>query len=134
MLDRRQLMTRVAGAVIAGLAAPRRAGAQVPPIALSDRVWLITSGGTNVLAVATPDGIILVDSGAPDRSDAVITGLKSLPGGANVRTAFNTHYHAENTGGNEVLRQGGATIVAHENTRIWTATPVWNPAEDRYRA
>src|SRR6185436_16364184 len=22
---------------------------------------------------------------------------------------------------------------AHENTRLWMATPVWNPAEDRYR-
>ena len=27
----------------------------------------------------------------------------------------------------------GATIVAHENTRLWMATPVWIPAEDRYR-
>jgi len=45
-----------------------------------------------------------------------------------VRTVFNTHYHPENTGANEVLRQGGATIVAHENTRLWMATPVWNPA------
>jgi len=94
---------------------------------------LITSAGTNVLALSTPDGLVLVDSGAPDRSDALIAGLKSLSGGAGVRTVFNTHYHPENTGANEVLRQGGATIVAHENTRLWMATPVWNPAEDRYR-
>ena len=30
-------------------------------------------------------------------------------------------------------RQAGATIVAHENTRLWMATPTWLPAEDRYR-
>ena len=46
---------------------------------------------------------------------------------------FNTHWHPENTGANDILRQGGATIVAHENTRLWMATPVWIPAEDRYR-
>jgi glyoxylase-like metal-dependent hydrolase (beta-lactamase superfamily II) len=76
---------------------------------------------------------VLVDSGAPDRIDALIAELKALSGGGSVRTVFNTHYHPENTGANEVLRQGGATIVAHENTRLWMATPVWNPAEDRYR-
>jgi glyoxylase-like metal-dependent hydrolase (beta-lactamase superfamily II) len=134
MLDRRQLMTRVAGAVMAGLAIPRRGAAQAATTALSDRLSLITSGGTNVLALSTPDGLVLVDSGAPDRSDALIAGLKSLSGGSgSVRTVFNTHYHPENTGANEMLRQGGATIVAHENTRLWMATPVWNPAEDRYR-
>ena len=47
---------------------------------------------------------------------------------------FNTHWHPENTGANEALRQAGATIVAHENSRLWMATPTWIPAEDRYRA
>jgi cyclase len=133
MLNRRQLLTRLAGAVIAGTATPRRGAAQAATTALGDRLSLITSAGTNVLGLSTPDGLVLVDSGAPDRSDALIAGLKSLSGGAGVRTVFNTHYHPENTGANEVLRQGGATIVAHENTRLWMATPVWNPAEDRYR-
>jgi cyclase len=133
MLNRRQLLTRLAGAVIAGTATPRRGAAQASTTALGDRLSLITSAGTNVLVLSTPDGLVLVDSGAPDRSDALIAGLKWLSGGAGVSTVFNTHYHPENTGANEVLRQGGATIVAHENTRLWMATPVWNPAEDRYR-
>ena len=126
-------MTRVVGGVIAGLAVPRRGAAQDAPIALSDRVSLITSAGSNVLALSTPDGLVLVDSGASGRSDALIAALKALSGRSSVRTVFNTHYHPENTGGNEVLRHGGATIVAHENTRLWMASPVWNPAEDRYR-
>jgi cyclase len=125
-------MTRVVGAVIAGLAIPRRGAAQVTTTALSDRLSLITSGGTNVLALSTSDGLVLLDSGAPDRSDALIAALGSVSGG--VHTVFNTHYHTENTGANEVLRQRGAAILAHENTRLWMATPVWNPAEDRYRS
>src|SRR5262245_48527418 len=142
MLDRRQLITRVVGAVIAGLALPRRGTAQATTTALGDRLSLITSGGTNVLALSTPDGLVLVDSGAPDRSDALVSALESLRGSVrlkpdttygSVRTVFNTHNHPENTAANEMLRQGGATIIAHENTRLWMATPVWNPAEDRYR-
>ena len=38
--------------------------------------------------------------------------LRQLSRQARVATLFNTHWHPENTGANEVLRQGGATIVA----------------------
>ena len=138
MVDRRQFITRVVGTAMAGVAMPRLAAAQVGPLssttALSDRLSLITSGGTNVLALATSDGLVLVDSGAPDRTDALMAMLRAmLLEAGKVHTLFNTHYHPENTGGNEMLGQRGATIVAHENTRLWMATPVWNPAEDRYR-
>ena len=134
MVDRRQFITRVVGAAIAGVAVPRLSAAQAGTIALSDRLSLISAGGTNVLALSTSDGLVIVDSGAPDRSDALMATLRALSLSAgNVRTVFNTHYHLENTGGNETLRQAGATIVAHENTRLWMATPVWVPAEDRYR-
>jgi cyclase len=51
-----------------------------------------------------------------------------------VHTVFNTHFHPANTGGNEALREGGAAIVAHENTRLWMSTPVWIPDQDSYRA
>jgi cyclase len=50
-----------------------------------------------------------------------------------VSTVFNTHFHPDHTGGNEALRQAGAAVIAHENTRLWMATPTWLPAEDRYR-
>ena len=134
MVDRRQFITRVAGAAMAGVAIPRLSAAQFGATALSQRLSLITSGGTNVLALAASDGLVLVDSGAPERSEALMTMLRdlSLPA-STVRTVINTHYHLENTGANEMLREAGATIVAHENTRLWMATPVWSPAEDRYR-
>jgi glyoxylase-like metal-dependent hydrolase (beta-lactamase superfamily II) len=55
-------------------------------------------------------------------------------GASRDRAVFNTHFPPDNTGGNAVLRAGGAAIVAHENTRIWMATPVWVPDQDAYRA
>jgi cyclase len=133
MLDRRQLMTGVVASLL-GLALSRRMTAQpADRVALNDRLSLLTSGGTNVLVLASPDGLVLVDSGAPDRSDALMASLRSLTPGQGATTLFNTHWHVENTGANEIFRQNGATIVAHENTRLWMATPTWMPAEDRYR-
>ena len=127
MLDRRQFLTGVVGGVLGGLALPRASTAQ-----LGDRLSLVTSGGTNVLALSTADGLVVVDSGTPALSDPLMASLRPLSGGR-VRTVFNTHWHADNTGANELLRQSGADVVAHENTRLWMATPTWLPDEDRYR-
>ena len=137
MFDRRQLLTGVVGGLLGsavGTAVFPRAGRaqQAGPVAFSDRLSLHTTGRTNVLALSTADGLVLVDSGAPELSVPLTAALPPLAGRA--ITVFNTHFHAEHTGGNERLREAGATIVAHENTRLWMATPTWLPAEDRYRA
>ena len=133
-MDRRQLLTRLAGGLLGGLVLPSRVrGQQADVVRLSDRLSLVTTGRTNVLALSTTDGLVVVDSGASDRSERVIGSLRQLAGGTRVAKAFNTHWHLENTGANDALRQDGATIVAHENTRLWMATPGWVPAEDRYR-
>lgn len=134
MLDRRQLLTGVAASLLGSLVRPRRGAAQqTGSLALTDRLALVTSGGTNVLAFVSPDGLVVVDSGTPDRSDALMASLRAVTPGGGVRTLFNTHWHAENTGANQIFRQNGAAIVAHENTRLWMATPTWMPTEDRYR-
>jgi len=134
MLDRRQLMTGVVASLFGSLVLPRRSAAQQTGLlTLTDRLSLVTSGGTNVLAFASSDGLVLVDSGAPDRSDALMASLRALTPDVRARTLFNTHWHAENTGANQIFRQNGAAVVAHENTRLWMATPTWLPDEDRYR-
>ena len=132
MLDRRELLLGAVGGLLGGMVVPRRAAAQQPRVQLTDRLSVVTTGRTNVLALTAPDGLVVVDSAEPDVSDLLIGQLKQLPGGR-VNTVFNTHWHPANTGANEALRQAGATIVAHENTRLWMATPTWIPSEDRYR-
>lgn len=130
---RRQFLGGMAAGLIGQLMLPHWTSAQQSDVtALTDRLSLLTTGGTNVVALKTGDGAVIVDSGTPERSPQLMGTLRQMPGGR-VATVFNTHWHAENTGANEVLGLSGATIVAHENTRLWMATPVWIPAEDRYR-
>jgi len=109
---------------IAGLflgAAPRKLRAQN----LTEKLTIVDGGGSNVLAFSTGDGLVLVDSGAPKSGDKA-TALKQ------VKTLFNTHYHIDQTGNNEVFAAAGAKIIAHERTREWMSTDYWVPAEDRY--
>jgi cyclase len=116
------------------LQARQAAGApQAEITTLSGRLSLVTSAGTNVLALATEDGLVLVDSGAPGLGDRLIASLQQLAPGRRVATVFNTHWHPENTGGNDTLAASRPAILAHENTRLWMSTPTWIPAEDRYR-
>jgi glyoxylase-like metal-dependent hydrolase (beta-lactamase superfamily II) len=134
MIDRRQLLTGVVGGLLASIVLPRRSAAQqVGHIELNDRLSLVTTGGTNVVALSTDEGLVLVDSGTLEFSDALMTSVRQFSSGSRVKTLFNTHWHLQNTASNSALRQAGATIVAHENTRLWMATPTWMPAEDRYR-
>src|SRR5262245_39407228 len=133
MINRRQLLTGVVGGLLASVMRPRHSSAQPTGLVpLNDRLSLVTSGASNVLALSAGDGLVIVDSGAPEYSDRLITSLRQLSGGHLV-SVFNTHWHLENTGANDLLRQAGANVIAHENTRLWMATPTWIPSEDRYR-
>ncbi|HXD73635.1 MAG TPA: MBL fold metallo-hydrolase [Vicinamibacterales bacterium] len=117
-MDRRQFLVTGFGAM---------AGSVIPSVvrAQADRVTVLTAGGTNIVALRDGNSTVLVDSGG--------TGSEREVSAERVVTLFNTHYHADNTAGNERLRASGAEIVAHVNTKLWMSTPVWIPAEDRYR-
>src|SRR5262245_64236882 len=47
-------------------------------------------------------------------------------------TLFNTHYHRDQTGNNEMFSAMGAKIIAHDRTRQWMANDFWIPEEGRY--
>jgi cyclase len=120
-VDRRAFLGATTGALT--LWASRHLGAQQ---AVGDSLVLIDGGGSNVLALKTTAGMVLVDSGAPSAGDRVMAALQK------VQTLFNTHYHLDQTGNNERFAAAGAKIIAHERTRQWMSSDYWIPAEERY--
>jgi glyoxylase-like metal-dependent hydrolase (beta-lactamase superfamily II) len=99
---------------------------------LTDTISVLDGGGSNVVALATAGGFLLVDSGAPNSSERVMAALKGLGGNARVHTVFNTHYHLAQTGNNEAFAAAGAKLVAHDRTRQWLSVDHWLPDEERY--
>ncbi len=95
---------------------------------LTERVTLITGAPGNLVALSASDGVVLVDSGAADSVRAV----KASLAGEKVRTLFNTHYHADQTGGNALFGKEGATIHSHVITRQWLSADYYVPSEDRW--
>ncbi len=85
-----------------------------------------------MVAFSAGDAIVLVDSGAPKSGDKVVAALKAMSASGKVQTLFNTHYHIDQTGNNEMFAAQGARIIAHDRTRAWMSTDYWVPAENRY--
>ena len=128
---RHLLKTALAGAAGIALGAPVRllASAQAAPPAatlrLADDLFVVTvPGAANVVVHTSPAGVVLVDGASAATSAALLQAVAALPGASPVRTLFNTHWHPEQTGSNEVLGQAGVQIIAHENTRLWLTTDV----------
>ena len=132
-INRRAVLGGAIGAC-AALALPRRARAAdaIQTTRVTDKLALLSGGGGNVLALATADGLAVVDSGAAASSPHLVAALAALPDGARVHTLFNTHWHLDQIGSNGALARAGAHIVAHEKTRQRLAYGYYLPKEDRY--
>ena len=136
-MDRRSVLRAGIGAAIglSGLHSLDALAAADPAVtALGERLHLISGLGGNVLALRGDEGFLLVDSGAPSQVKKLQSSLKALAKGAQVRTVINTHWHLDQTGGNDGFGGAGATIVAHAKAQQRMATPQYLPKEDRYLA
>ncbi len=143
-VDRRGFLKRLAGgaaaASLGALAAPARSSAAssasepssaIESQRLTETLWLYRGDGGNVLAARDSEGLALVDGGLPERSAALLARIRAETGAERIHTLFDTHWHPCQTGSNEPIGNAGATIIAHENTRLWLcyANPV--PLEHR---
>jgi cyclase len=98
---------------------------------LGERLWQIAGAGGNVTVFGSSEGVLLVDGGATAHSKRLLAEVRRLTGTERVHTLFNTHWHHDQTGSNEVLGKAGTRIIAHENTRLWLTTDVESKWEGR---
>ena len=141
---RRQFMGALgsAGLVVGGFGATGRAAhaqthADLPLTitALRDGLIQVAGAGGNVVVLAGAEGLLLVDSGSPERATDLKQLLATHFANARIAVLFNTHWHLEHTGGNDVLVEPSSTVVAHENTRLWMSTKFYVDWQDqRYSA
>lgn len=95
--------------------ANRFADVQVNATPLKDSVYMLTGAGGNMAAVATSDGVLLIDSQYAELADKIRATLKTLSP-AELTTLINTHMHGDHVGGNAALA-ANANIIAHANVK-----------------
>ena len=87
--------------------------------------------GSNAGFVIGDDGVLVVDAFFyPDATKALVGEIRKLTPKP-IRYVVNTHYHADHTGGDQVLRDAGAVIIAHKNVRGWVRVNNINLFGDR---
>jgi glyoxylase-like metal-dependent hydrolase (beta-lactamase superfamily II) len=137
-LTRRQALL---GSTVALLAvrwpylAAAQAAAGAPALTdLGSDLVLISGAGANVVAMGTRDGVLLVDGGAEPHVAALQKMFAERWQGRAPAIVFNTNWRDEHTGGNAALNATGATVMAHENTKLWLGGDFFVDWEDRHYA
>jgi cyclase len=138
-MNRRELLRRALPAagvtlllphvLMAGEKSAKKTALVVTPV--TDTIQLITGAGGNVTVFNSPEGVLLVDGGSPERSAELLKLVKKTTGASRVHTLFNTHWHWEQTGSNRTLGRAGTRIIAHENTKLWLTTDVDSKWQNR---
>jgi cyclase len=83
---------------------------------LNGRIFVLSGAGGNIGLVISPEGGLMVDGGLPNRAGDV---AKAVADAANkpVQILFNTHYHGDHVGSNELLGKNKVRIIAHANVK-----------------
>ena len=76
-------------------------------------------GGCNVIALAGPDGALLVDGGRAANAAMLLKAASGALKTDRVSTLINTHWHPEQVGCNETVGKAGGVIISHEVTRLY---------------
>jgi glyoxylase-like metal-dependent hydrolase (beta-lactamase superfamily II) len=91
---------------------------------------LFAGAGCNVVALAGPDGALVVDGGHAVNADLLLQALHGKLGTRRIHTLFNTHWHPDQTGLNESAGKDGGTIVSHEVSKLAMARTLRSPLFD----
>src|SRR5436190_20709721 len=75
---------------------------------LRSNFYMIAGAGANIGVQVGDDGVVVVDSGAASRTDAVLVAIKKLSPRP-IRYVIDTSADADHVGGNERLSQSGQT-------------------------
>src|SRR5215471_4785058 len=115
--SRREFLSTLAIAFAArkALAGP----SQIASTKLTDNLTLITGAGGNIVVLSQPEGLLLVNGSSPEMAADLMKHLSDQFKGQPVKAVFNTDWHLDHTGSNEMFKKAGAKILAHENTKLW---------------
>lgn len=125
--DRRDFLRTLFGGV-AGLSFTLDSFGQAPPdpiraTKLTDRIALLAGDGGNVGLVIADDGLLMIDGGYANRAldlQKAVSQTDPHP----VKILFNTHWHGDHVGSNEMLGKAGVKIIAHQNAKFWLSQKV----------
>lgn len=84
--------------------------------AVRGNVHVLMGSGGNIGVLAGEDGLLLVDSGLAGSEPQIRKALADISGKP-IKHVVSTHWHFDHCDGNAWVRAGGASLIAHPNTK-----------------
>jgi len=73
-------------------------------------------GGGSITLLVGEERVVLIDDAMVPTAPALVTAANELAGRP-IDFVINTHLHGDHVGGNALISEGGAVVVAHDNIR-----------------
>lgn len=83
---------------------------------VSDSIYMLEGSGGNIAISVGDDGVLMIDDQFAELNEKIMDAITALTD-RDVEFVLNTHWHADHTGGNTVMHEHGAHIIAHTNVR-----------------
>ena len=83
---------------------------------LGDGLYMLQGRGGNIGVLAGDDGVFVIDAQYADMAPGILSAINEIAG-ETPRYLVNTHWHGDHTGGNAIIGDAGATIIAHNGVR-----------------
>ena len=103
----------MSGALLAGASQQSTNDLDVVPV--RPDFFMIAGAGGNVAVQVGPAGVVVVDSGSAQMTDAILAAVKRLTDRP-IRYVINTSADADHVGGNEKLSKAGQTILGFQGS------------------
>ena len=88
---------------------------------VAGNIYMLQGAGGNIGLFLGSEGVFLIDDEFAPLHEKLMAQIEELAGNSDVDLArtflINTHYHHDHTGGNELMGESGAVIVAQANVR-----------------
>jgi glyoxylase-like metal-dependent hydrolase (beta-lactamase superfamily II) len=75
--------------------------------------YMIAGAGSNIAVQIGRDGVVLVDSGAPNMSDRILSAIRKITD-APIRYIINTSADIDHVGGNEAIAKAGENLTSDQ--------------------
>jgi cyclase len=88
----------------------------IQPTKITNNLTMLGGDGGNVGVLIADDSVLMVDSGLAMRAGDIVKVVQELSP-RRIAILFNTHFHFDHVGANEMLGRTGTKIMAHENVK-----------------
>ena len=104
------------GIALFQVSAAQKPDSELKTIKVADNIYMLQGNGGNIGVMTGDDGVFMIDDQYATENPAIVAAISKISDKP-VKFLINTHWHQDHTGGNVLMGEAGAIIIAQDNVR-----------------